>query len=211
MLVEDGKPDREEPIACGGGKHVSQRIIRSSRRFETRTATLRHGPHRFPVSPTLIPFRRRRPPRSAVPVQSDKGDQCLCASLQFKARTSCRSNEAAPRICQRKHRIVSVRPQDVVIGNVRIALDRIAVGATEQKIVPVHLAIRMQALGSLVFDRQADRQPSLTVAAVLPQPVLQVANGVPIVCDPRGAAPRSTGLTFRRPSVGRVLRVSESR
>ena len=178
--VENGHPHREETVAPRHVEYEFQRFRRPYQRLESGTAPFRQSPSLLPLCPASVLVGRSGPPSRTVPVQTDQFDETVCTSAQILVQCAAHLDKSARNVCERQHRVVPIRPQDVFIGNVLVALDGVAVGASEQEIAPVELPVVMEALRGHVLHRQADRQAPFTVAAIASQPLHQVTNRIVI-------------------------------
>ena len=181
MPAEYGHPDRKEPETPGRFEYEPNRLVRHSETLEIGTAPLCCSPNLFPLRPALVAGGGRWPSPRTVPVQPDKIDETSSPPAQPVVQSTGSADKAARGVFDRQIRVVLVGPKNVVIGNVLAALDGIAVDATEQKIVPVELSVRMNALRRDMLHRQVGRQTPLAVAAIAAQPVHQVADCIAIL------------------------------
>ena len=190
MPAEYGHPDRKEPVTPGRFEHEPNRLVRRSETLETGTAPFCCSPHLFPLRPALVAGGRRWPSPRIVPVQPDKIDETSSSPTQPVVQSIGSADKAARGVFNRQIRVVLVGPKNVVIGNVPAALDGIAVDAAEQKIVPVELSVRMNALRRDMLHRQVGRQTPLAVAAIATQPAHQVTDRIAVlgIGTRRGAA-----------------------
>ena len=190
MPAEYGHPDRKEPVTPGRFEYEPNRLVRHSETLEIGTAPFCRSPNLFPLRPALIAGGGRWPSPRIVPVQSHKIDETSSPPAQPVVQSIGSPDKAARGVFNRQIRVVLVGPKSVIIGNVLVALDGIAVEAAEQKIVPVEPSIRMNALRRDMLHCQVGRQTPLAVAAIATQPVHQVADRIAVlgIGTRRGAA-----------------------